>query len=75
MGVLYFMWFLSLPLLVLIALAIDPWDREKVVSGMLIAIALVAYSILNWILWHTRVGAYFKVDVPDLHTNLRNENL
>ncbi len=46
LGVLFVMWFLALPLIVLVALGIDAWDREKVVSGLLITVALLAYTTL-----------------------------
>jgi hypothetical protein len=46
LGVLFVMWFLALPLIVLVALGIAPWDREKVVSGLLITVSLLAYSTL-----------------------------
>jgi hypothetical protein len=60
-GIACTLWFLLLPLFVIIATAMEAWYREKVITSMtssLNALALVAFTYL---LWPTRAADYFSI--------------
>jgi len=65
-GVGYTLWFLSLPLIVLIALRLDPWVRMKVVTGIYLVVTLFGYAVIGSLLWPRWAVKYFQVAVPDL---------
>jgi len=70
LGALYFLWFLSLPLIVLLALGVAPWVRQKAIDGLLQAVSLIAYSVLTYVLWFSRSDEYFKMKVPDVQASV-----
>jgi hypothetical protein len=62
----YTFWFLSLPLLVLLALRLDIWVRMKVVTGIYLTVTTLGYFVIATLLWPRWAGKYFQVAVPDL---------
>eukprot|EP01126_Amoeba_proteus_P013537 TRINITY_DN15778_c0_g1_i5.p1 TRINITY_DN15778_c0_g1~~TRINITY_DN15778_c0_g1_i5.p1 ORF type:complete len:449 (-),score=50.30 TRINITY_DN15778_c0_g1_i5:106-1452(-) len=81
-ALLFSCWFVLLPLMVVIALALRPWYRERTVSGISLAIDAFGFIGLVYLLWPSRVNQYFTVSVPsrsfvpgvdhvdDMHENL-----
>jgi len=60
-GISYMIWFLALPLSVLICSAIDPWYRFKIVRGLSIVIDFVGFGALAYLLWPSRASTYFTI--------------
>merc|ERR1719333_565479 len=53
-GVIYFIWFISLPVSVIIATTLAEWYRDRVVVAIDLTITPLAYSFLAYLLWPTR---------------------
>jgi predicted membrane channel-forming protein YqfA (hemolysin III family) len=66
LGCVYSVWFLVLPFVVLIALAISPWVRQRAVMATYYTLNTVAFGILAYLLWPTNASAYFKIAPPEI---------
>jgi len=62
----YLLWFLSLPIIVMIASALAPWVRQKIVMGIYLLCTTLGFAIISFLLWPSRASKYFAVAVPDL---------
>ncbi len=65
-GFLYFLWFLALPLIVIVATVQYPWERSKTVSALYLLFNMAAFSGLGWLLWPSRAANYFRISAQDL---------
>jgi len=59
LGIFYGVWFLSLPLITVIAQVLDPWVRLKLVTTFTLCETLVGVLALMWLMWPTRASKYF----------------
>jgi len=57
----YTVWFVSLPILVLVAYLVSPTVRYRMITGMEIAVDFVALAALGFLLWPTRAAKYFTI--------------
>jgi hypothetical protein len=55
------LWFLLLPLFVIIATGMEPWYREKVITSMTSSLNALALSAFTYLLWPTRAADYFSI--------------
>jgi len=60
-GVSYLVWFSILPLITVIAAAVDPWVRMKTVFILYVTSNAVALAGLGFLLWPTRANEYFQI--------------
>jgi beta-lactamase superfamily II metal-dependent hydrolase len=77
-GICYSWWFVSLAVTVAIAQALSPWVREKIVTGVQLAMDTIAYGGMVYFLWPTHSDKYFKVAAPDVggeYDSLINETM
>jgi hypothetical protein len=65
-GILYLVWFLSLPLVTSIAAVIDPWMRQKVVLSLYVTMNAVFVLGLGYVFWPTVASEYFKISSLDI---------
>ncbi|KAF0689732.1 Aste57867_18843 [Aphanomyces stellatus] len=59
MGLLFTVYILSLPVIVLVASVLSPWVREKIVESVTICIEWLTSAVLVYLLWPTRAPKYF----------------
>jgi len=72
LAILYSLWFLVLPFIVLVALALSPWVREKVVTGFLVTAGMIGYCVLGSMLWS---DAFFAIKTPDVNQHSTYDQL
>ncbi len=60
-AVVYSLWFLSLPLIVVCAYMLDPWYRSKAVSTLSCSVHVIALGAFGGLFWPSRAERYFKV--------------
>eukprot|EP01104_Vermistella_antarctica_P017944 TRINITY_DN6500_c0_g1_i1.p1 TRINITY_DN6500_c0_g1~~TRINITY_DN6500_c0_g1_i1.p1 ORF type:complete len:416 (+),score=99.10 TRINITY_DN6500_c0_g1_i1:152-1399(+) len=65
-GITYSLWFLSLPIVVAVAMVLPEWYREKLVVLISTSITTLAYGILAFLMWPSRVTKFFTIAPPDL---------
>jgi len=65
-GILYTLWFLALPLIVLLAVLLQAWYRFKVVTGLFLCVNTLGLFGLAFLLWPNRASRYFQVTKTDL---------
>jgi len=65
-GLGYILWFLALPIIVLISLAVAVWVRAKIVTAIYLCTMTLGFAIIGFLLWPSRASRYFQVAVPDL---------
>jgi len=63
-GVIYTPWFLALPLISVMATALDNWVRDKYVDGAAELADSGAYLAMAVLLWHSRAQNYFQMALP-----------
>lgn len=56
------LFFLSMPVVVLIAHFLNSWERKKIVVGLVMGIATLTYLLLLWIFRPTKGNRYFVLD-------------
>jgi hypothetical protein len=66
LGSVYAVWFLVLPFIVLVALGISPWVRQRAVMATYYTLNTIAFGILAYLLWPTNASAYFKIAPPEI---------
>ncbi|XP_071962642.1 integral membrane protein GPR180-like [Antedon mediterranea] len=64
-GIGYFVWFIHLPILVIIAAMISPQYRLKAITGMTLSGDLLSISAMVYLLWPSRNPTYFKLVVDE----------
>ncbi|XP_033125858.1 transmembrane protein 145-like [Anneissia japonica] len=64
-GIGYFVWFIHLPILVIIAALISPQYRLKALTGMILSGDLLSISAMVYLLWPSRNPTYFKLVVDE----------
>jgi len=69
------LWFLSLPLIVLLSLGLAVWFREKVIEAIVLSITAVSYAGLGFMLWPSRASKYFQISGPDVFKGSGYEKL
>jgi len=57
----YSIWFLLLPLIVLIAVFLAPWVRFRIITGMMVTSDFLGLSALAFLLWPSRASNYFVI--------------
>ncbi|KAE8910863.1 hypothetical protein PF005_g17814 [Phytophthora fragariae] len=71
--------FVALPIIVLIASFLSPWVREKTVAAMTTSVHCFIYLSLIYTLWPSRAPRYFErlysVSSPSEKASLRDQNL
>lgn len=65
-GVMFALWFVSLPILTMGSMLMGVWYRLKLVESISLCVEFIAYLLMVSLLWPTRVAKYFQVAVPDL---------
>lgn len=65
-GILYSLYLIGLPIVVLSALRIAPTARQKSVVGLELGIEFLGYSVLSFLLFPPRAAKYFSLAVPDV---------
>eukprot|EP01104_Vermistella_antarctica_P020321 TRINITY_DN865_c0_g1_i2.p1 TRINITY_DN865_c0_g1~~TRINITY_DN865_c0_g1_i2.p1 ORF type:complete len:217 (-),score=37.35 TRINITY_DN865_c0_g1_i2:70-720(-) len=65
-GVFYTVWFLCLPVVVIIASLCSEWYRDKLITIINLTITTVAYSSLVFLLWPSRANKYFTIVPADI---------
>jgi len=65
-GLGYVGWFVALPIIVLVSLALDDIARAKVVAAIYLVTTTLGFAIIGFLLWPSRASKYFQVAVPDL---------
>eukprot|EP01126_Amoeba_proteus_P063950 TRINITY_DN8889_c0_g1_i3.p1 TRINITY_DN8889_c0_g1~~TRINITY_DN8889_c0_g1_i3.p1 ORF type:complete len:423 (-),score=39.51 TRINITY_DN8889_c0_g1_i3:317-1585(-) len=65
-GLVFFLWFILLPMMVGIALGLPPWYREFTISGISLAIDAFGYVCLVFLFWPGRVNNYFSFSMSFL---------
>ena len=60
-AVIYSLWFLSLPLIVVGAYMLSPWYRAKVVSALVYSVHTIALSVFGVLFWPSRAKRYFNI--------------
>jgi len=64
-------WFLFLPFIALIALAIDEWKRYGVVTGLSLAVDSAAWLAMLFLFWPSRIDTYFSVRPAPLQSSMK----
>jgi hypothetical protein len=67
-GTSFGVWFLSLPLIVLLSLALSGWYREKAVDAIVMTVTAISYLGIGFLLWPSRASKYFQITGPDVFT-------
>jgi hypothetical protein len=65
-GQLFAIWFLVLPLIVIIASLLPSWYRLKVVIALYLIVNTLAFGTLGFLLWPSRATIYFSITKGDL---------
>ena len=65
-GTAYTLWFLYLPVVVIISATLDAWVRMKTVVALYSLMNAAAFASLVYMLWPTRAAKYFRISGPDL---------
>ncbi|EGG21397.1 hypothetical protein DFA_01279 [Cavenderia fasciculata] len=60
-GITFFIWFLALPFICIIAASIDPWERFKTVMGFYVTFNFLALAVLSILLSPNRAADYFTI--------------
>jgi len=60
-GAAYTLWFLLLPLIVLIAAFLAPWVRFRIITAMMITSDFLGLSALAFLMWPSRAANYFVI--------------
>merc|ERR1712032_597685 len=65
------LYFVTLPMMCILAVAMDPWNRKKVVSCTELASRFVATAILAWVLRPSRLDTMInaRLETPDNRQN------
>jgi len=64
LGIVYGPWMMGHPGVILLSLAIAPWLRDVVVRTTSVCISTIGYSVMVFLMWHSRVSGYFETSVP-----------
>ncbi|KAG2763285.1 hypothetical protein JG687_00000076 [Phytophthora cactorum] len=76
---LFSVYFVALPIIVLVASFLSPWVREKTVAAMTTSVHCFIYLSLIYTLWPTRAPRYFErlysVSSPSEKASLRDQHL
>lgn len=62
----YFVWFLTLPIVTIIAAILSPWVREKIVTTILLVIQTLGFVGLMFLLWPSRAIDYFSIRASNI---------
>jgi len=65
-GVIYLIWFLSLPFIASVAAGLSPWVRQKVVMSMYVTCNAIFLFVLGFLLWPSRASEYFQISARDI---------
>ncbi|KAG3202817.1 hypothetical protein PC128_g2930 [Phytophthora cactorum] len=72
-------YFVALPIIVLVTSFLSPWVREKTVGAMTTSVHCFVYLSLIYMLWPTRTPRYFErlysVSSPSEKASLRDQHL
>lgn len=60
-GIAYTIWFVALPIVVIIAAIIDPRWRYKCITGLFYTINFISFSVMTYFLWPSRAAIYFAI--------------
>jgi hypothetical protein len=64
LGIVYGPWMIGHPGVILLSLAIAPWVRDVVIRTTSVCISTIGYSVMVFLMWHSRVSGYFETSVP-----------
>eukprot|EP00164_Ancoracysta_twista_P001448 GFYU01001888.1.p1 GENE.GFYU01001888.1~~GFYU01001888.1.p1 ORF type:complete len:434 (-),score=118.82 GFYU01001888.1:274-1575(-) len=65
-SIVYSLWFLGLPFVVLMAAVLDPWVRAKTVTAIYLLITTIGFCYVGFWFWPTRAAQFFKIETFDL---------
>jgi len=65
-GSFYTLWFLALPLIVVIASVLAQWTRFKIVASMYLCLNTLALLFLGYLLWPSRAQEIFAISKTDV---------
>jgi len=65
-SILYSLWFVALPIIVIMSVVISPWYSQKVVVNFYLVMNTLGLAVLSFLLWPTRSSDYFTITPPDL---------
>jgi len=65
-GVLYTVWLMALPVLVMISFAIEPWYRFKIVDGLVVSFHFVGLCFMGFLLHPTKAQSVFSMTLPSV---------
>ncbi|KAG3109975.1 hypothetical protein PI124_g15346 [Phytophthora idaei] len=75
----FLMYFVALPIIVLVTSFLSPWVREKTMGAMTTSVHCFIYLSLIYMLWPTRTPRYFErlysVSSPSEKASLRDQHL
>lgn len=63
-GILFFIYLLSIPTVAFLSFLVDPWIREIVISAFNITFTTVGVCVLLGLLWHSHATKYFEFENP-----------
>jgi glucan phosphoethanolaminetransferase (alkaline phosphatase superfamily) len=69
------LWFLALPLIVLVAHFLQSWYRKKVVAGFSFSVITVIFLIVILIFRPTKGNRFFKVLDPNMRVSFATNNM
>jgi hypothetical protein len=65
LALIYSLWLLCFPIMIVSTLALDAWKRDKAVAAMEISFATAGYVLTLFLLWHSRADKYFAIKIAD----------
>ncbi|KAF2074745.1 hypothetical protein CYY_003933 [Polysphondylium violaceum] len=60
-GISFVFWFIALPMICIIASAVDPWVRQRTVLGFYVTFNAVAIAVASFLLSPSRASDYFSI--------------
>jgi magnesium-transporting ATPase (P-type) len=60
-GVIYSIWFVILPLIIILQFVIPVWHRAKWIEGLSRSYELVSYVLMFFLLWYSQARKYFAI--------------
>lgn len=64
-GIVGTVWFISLPIIVTIAAALDPWVRQIIVESIFQVVQFLWMTVFVYLLWPSRAEYYFRISASE----------
>ena len=72
-GIIYTLWFIFLPILIVTQFLISKWNRPKWIEGISRSVELVSYTIMFFMLWYSRARKYFAISEDEQQKGMFEE--